>query len=93
MSTLIDRPARQTRSAVAWAVLALSLSACNPLAPFAPTETELLQAGFIEPDRFPPPRPSFCYRTLAEADCFVMPQPGEAHRLVGAYAPAYMLID
>ena len=76
-----------------WAAVALSLSACNPLQPFVPTETEILQAGFIAPDRFPPPRPIFCYRTLAEEDCFATPQPGEAHRLVGAYIPAYIVID
>lgn len=74
-------------------VLALLLCACNPFEPFAPTETELLQAGFVEPDRFPPPRPVVCYRTLAEADCFAAPQPGEAHRIVGAYPPAYALIE
>lgn len=71
--------------------LALLLSACNPFARFAPTETEILEAGFVESDRLPAAEPAFCYDTLAEADCFRTPQPGEANRLVGAYRPVYVI--
>ena len=95
MSTSIDNgeTGRRTARAAIGAALALSLCACNPLTSFAPTETELLQAGFVAPERLPPPRPVFCYRTLAAADCHGTPAAGEGHRLVGAYAPGYLPID
>lgn len=77
--------------AIGASVLALTLPACNPLAPFARTETEILQAGLVGPDRFAPPESVFCYRTLAETDCFRRPRPEEAHRFVGAYRPVYVI--
>lgn len=77
--------------AIALGALALWLPACNPFAGFAPTETEILRAGLIEPDRFAPPKPVFCYGTLAEADCFRTPRRGESNRLVGAYLPVYVI--
>ncbi len=33
------------------------------------------------------PEPRYCYRTLAEADCFLRPQPHAAERLVGYVGP------
>lgn len=67
--------------AAAAAVVMPLLSGC------APTETELLTAGFVERDYFPPGPPVYCYRTLAEVDCYRSPQPGEASRLVAADPP------
>lgn len=54
----------------------------------------LLLAGCAGPA--PQPQPALwlvervvvhCYRTLADPECYPAPQPGEAHRLIGA-APA-----
>jgi hypothetical protein len=33
------------------------------------------------------PEPAYCYRTLAEPDCFRRPQPRQATRLVGYIGP------
>ena len=69
-------------------VLALVVGAAgcsSSLTGWSTTETELLQAAYVGPDRFPPPPPVFCYRTLAEVDCYAEPLPGEQNRLVGAY--------
>ena len=77
--------------AIASAALVLGLSACNPFAGFTPSETEILRAGFVERDRVAPPKPVFCYATLAEVDCFRTPRRGEDNRLVGAYLPVYVI--
>jgi len=66
---------------------ALMLGACNPSSGFAPTETELLTADFVPRDSFPAGPPVYCYRTLAEVDCYRTLQPEEANRLVAGDPP------
>lgn len=34
------------------------------------------------------PRPLYCYKTLAGAECFNDPQPDQARRFIAAYSPA-----
>lgn len=63
------------------------LGGCNPLAGFAPTETELLTAGTVPRDHYPPGPTVYCYRTLAEVDCYRTAQSAEASRLVGSDPP------
>jgi hypothetical protein len=63
------------------------LGACNPFSGFAPTETELLTAGPVKRDNYPPGPPVYCYRTLAEVDCYREPQQAEASRLVAGDPP------
>ena len=67
-------------------VLAAGTAGCSSLAGWSATETDLLQAAYVVPDRFPSPPPLYCYRTLAKVDCYAWPLPGEGNRLVGAYA-------
>jgi hypothetical protein len=74
-------------AALVAAGLAGMLGACNPLAGFAPTETELLTASTVARDHYPPGPPAYCYRTLAEVDCYRTPQAAEASRLVAADPP------
>lgn len=33
------------------------------------------------------PEPVYCYRTLAQADCYGAPQPGQGYRLLGYFGP------
>ena len=66
---------------------AVLLGGCNPFSPFAPTETELLTAGYVPPDIYPLGPPVYCYRTLAEVDCYRRLQPEEANRLVAGDPP------
>jgi hypothetical protein len=66
---------------------ALALGGCNPLSPFAPSETELLTADYVPRDSFPPGPPVYCYRTLAEVDCYRHLQPDEESRLVAGDPP------
>jgi hypothetical protein len=63
------------------------LGAVHPLGGCAPTETALLTKGFIARDFFPPGPPVYCYRTLAEVDCYRTPQAAYAGRLVGSDSP------
>ena len=72
---------------VAALAAAMMLSACNPFSGFAPTETELLTADFVPRDSFPPGPPVYCYRTLAEVDCYRALQPADASRLVAGDPP------
>lgn len=73
---------------IAGALLAAGLiGGCNPLSGFVPTQAELLAAGVLPPADFPPGPPAYCYRTLAEVDCYRAPQAGEAGRLVGSDPP------
>lgn len=68
-------------------LLGVGLGACNPFGSFAPTETELLTAGTVKRDSHPPGPPVYCYRTLAEVDCYRAPQQAEASRLVAGDPP------
>lgn len=53
----------------------------------APIGAALLSACRAEPQMAAAePRPIYCYRTLAEADCFVTPI-DEGSRLIGWYGP------
>ena len=63
------------------------LGALSGLAGCAPTETELLTEDFVARDHFPPGPPVYCYRTLAEVDCYRTPQAAEASRLVAGQPP------
>lgn len=63
------------------AVMVLAFGGC------APTETELLTEDFVDRDYFPPGPPVYCYRTLADVDCYRTPQAAEASRLVGSDPP------
>lgn len=74
-------------AALAVVTAALSFGGCNPFGSFAPSETELLTAGYVEPDHLPPGPPAYCYRTLAEVDCYRRPQREEASRLVAGNPP------
>lgn len=67
--------------------VAMGLSACNPFSAYAPTETELLTAGLVPRDSRPSGPPVYCYRTLAEVDCYRAPQAAEANRLVAGDPP------
>ncbi len=68
-------------------LLGLGLGACNPFGGFAPTETEILTVGTVTRDNYPPGPPVYCYRTLAEVDCYRVPQQAEAGRLVAGDPP------
>ncbi len=67
--------------------VALVLSGCNPFSGYAPSETELLTAGIVPRDSHPAGPPVYCYRTLAEVDCYRTPQQAEANRLVAGDPP------
>ena len=70
------------------AVLAATLLEMgSALAGCAPTETELLTKDYVARDYFPPGPPVYCYRTLAEVDCYRTPQAADASRLVGSDPP------
>lgn len=71
------------------AVLAVAtvLGGCNPFSGYAPSETELLTAGIVPRDSHPPGPTIYCYRTLAEVDCYRTPQAAEANRLVAGDPP------
>jgi len=73
-------------------VAALVLTACNnPFADEAPTLNEILNKGWIgsglaaeEPANL---APLYCYGTIARADCYDAPLPGQNNRLVGFEGP------
>ena len=71
------------------AIVALGLAACED-APFRLeygwTEDRALAYTWIPP-RAESPEPAYCYRTLAQTDCFRRPQPRQATRLVGFIGP------
>ena len=62
----------------------LALAACgNPFGGYAPTQEQILARGWTTLPASAQPRGYiYCYRTLAEADCFDSPQPGQENRLV-----------
>ena len=74
---------------VSLALIALGLVGCEEL-PFRLeygwTEQRVLANGWIPP-RPENPEPAYCYRTLAQADCYRRPLPREATRLVGFIGP------
>lgn len=75
------------RALTALTAASLALAACNPLSIFAPTHEEVRAKGWLFPtqDRTPilaDPADGFCYRTLAEIDCYSDPVPGAESRLV-----------
>lgn len=61
-----------------------ALAACgNPLGAYAPTQEEILTRGWTTPPASAGARGYiYCYRTLAEPDCFTAPEPGQENRLV-----------
>ena len=62
----------------------LALAACgNPFAGYAPTQEQILSRGWTTLPATADARGTiYCYRTLAEADCFATPQAGQENRLV-----------
>jgi hypothetical protein len=73
--------------------LGFVLAACDPGALVRNNNTETLEAGFMKHSDLPPPPPTFCYQTLAEADCYRDPQPGQRERVVETYPPRQTLPD
>ena len=68
---------------VRWTVIVavLALGACAPDGPESPL---LLVRG---PAEIAGVSPAWCYRTLAQPDCYIERVPGATHRLIGAYVP------
>lgn len=62
----------------------LAVAACgNPFGGYAPTQEQILARGWTTPPASARARGViYCYRTLADADCFASPQPGQENRLV-----------
>ena len=62
----------------------LALAACgNPFAGYAPTQEQILSRGWTTLPATADARGTiYCYRTLAQADCFSTPQAGQENRLV-----------
>ena len=78
------------RGLVLVTIVCAALGGCNMFGKrFGPSETEILQTGWIPRDPAPPPPQVYCYRTLAAVDCHPIPleQPIVDERLVGAYGP------
>ena len=71
------------------ALTALALAGCED-APFRLqngwTEERVLSYTWLTP-RSIPPEPAYCYKTLAQADCYTRPQPRYATRLEGYLGP------
>ena len=71
------------------ALSALALVGCEDL-PFRVehgwTEERALRYTWLAP-RSEVPEPAYCYRTLAQQDCYTRPQPRQATRLVGYIGP------
>ncbi len=53
---------------------------------FGWNEEKVARDTWLSPLPFVPP-PSYCYRTLAQSDCYLRPQPGASERLVGYIGP------
>lgn len=51
------------------------------------TNSELLQLGWAQQDLVVTEPPRYCYKTLADNDCYTQPQPGQEYRYVAPYAP------
>lgn len=75
-----------------WPVVAaaavLAVTGCvNPLSEdFGWTEESVLKRGWIPPRHVHAAR-LYCYRTLAEYECFDKPEEGQESRLIGYYGP------
>lgn len=66
------------------ALFGLALAACSsPFEVFAPTEEQVVRSGWFKPSPRPALAPRYCYRTLAEVDCFAAPLPGAETRREG----------
>ncbi len=65
-----------------WLLSLLVLSGCNPFWEFRPTSDDILSKTHT-PDPNPTPVPQlYCYKTLAEPQCFNEPQIGAEDRLI-----------
>lgn len=62
----------------------LTLAACgNPFGGYAPTQEQILTRGWTTPPASAEARGFiYCYRTLADADCYAAPEPGQENRLL-----------
>jgi hypothetical protein len=61
-------------------VLALALPGCHP-----PTEAQIVTANWVAPRALPPPPPIYCYRTLADSNCYAEPVPGYESRFIESF--------
>ncbi len=64
--------------------LSLFLGGCNPFAGYAPTSDHLATKQWAAAKRQPMHK-IYCYRTLAEHQCFTEPVKGKEHLLVGEH--------
>ncbi|MBK17230.1 MAG: hypothetical protein CMM52_00115 [Rhodospirillaceae bacterium] len=55
---------------------------------FGWTEGRMTEDGWLK-SREIPPDAIYCYKTLAEPNCFKKPKPGQEHRLVSEYENAF----
>lgn len=51
------------------------------------TNSEYLQLGWAQQDLVVTEPARYCYKTLADIDCYAQPQPGQEYRYVAPYAP------
>lgn len=51
------------------------------------TSSEYQQLGWARQDVVITDPPRYCYKTLADIDCYTQPQPGQDYRYVAPYAP------
>ena len=78
----------------AMVAVSVLISACsNPYlerfrAEFGWTEGRMTEDGWLK-SREIPPDAVYCYKTLAEPNCYKPPKPGLEHRLVSEYENAY----
>jgi hypothetical protein len=61
-------------------VFAVGLSGCHP-----PTEAQIVSANWVPPRALPPPPPIYCYRTLADSNCYAEPVPGFESRFIESF--------
>lgn len=80
----MSRPLSPVASVIA-AVALLGLAACMPADP-GPFPALGLSGTTLE-THVQGRSPIYCYRTLAEPDCFDFPRPELAHRLISGYPP------
>jgi hypothetical protein len=83
-------PMRRTLlSSIAGVLAATTLAGCAD-SPFRLehgwTEQRALRYTWLAPGPVEP-TPAYCYRTLAQPDCYERPQPREATRLIGYLGP------
>ena len=51
------------------------------------TNSEYQQLGWAQQDIVVTDPPRYCYKTLADVDCYTQPQAGQEYRYVAPYAP------